>query len=69
MLYEGTGSDLNSERIVKIVVLGGLNSAGRSPYLPTRTDKSRQEPTRGIFMHFSIKLLLIRPYSCVVYLN
>ena len=36
---------------------------------PSRTDKSRQAPTRGIFMHFSIKILLIRPYLCVIYPN
>ena len=36
---------------------------------PTRADKSRQEPTRGIFMHFLIKILLTRPYVCVIYPN
>ena len=36
---------------------------------PTRADKNRQEPTRGIFIHFSIKILLIRPYLYVIYPN
>ena len=36
---------------------------------PTRAVKNRQEPTRGIFMHFLIKILLTRPYLCVIYPN
>ena len=33
------------------------------------TDKSRQEPTRGILCIFSIKIRLIRPYLWVIYPN
>ena len=36
------------------------------PQVTLFTDKNRQEPTRGIFMHYSIKIL---PYVCVIYPN
>ena len=46
--------------------LPSCNSVQRSPYLPKRTDKSRQEPTRAIksrqetfFMHFRLKYYLL----------
>ena len=48
------------------------NFPGEAPHTPLMTvtlitDKSCQEATRGFFYAFSIKILFIRPYSCVVY--